>query len=69
MKYLINQGHNVIPISLNLAGGELLGQKVYAHLTDISYLIDMVDVFRNSEAALEIAQQAIAINEKYFGYN
>ncbi|WP_442891162.1 CoA-binding protein [Arsenophonus sp. PmNCSU2021_1] len=37
MKYLINQGYNVTPVSPKLAGKELLGQKVYAHLVDIPY--------------------------------
>lgn len=64
MKYIINQGYNVTPVSPKLAGKELLGQKVYAQLVDISYPIDMVDVFRNSAAALEVSQQAIAINAK-----
>ncbi len=64
MKYLINQGYNVTPVSPKLAGKELLGQKVYAHLVDILYPIDMVDVFRNSAAAFEVAEQAIEINAK-----
>uniref|UniRef100_A0A3B0MHQ6 CoA-binding domain-containing protein n=1 Tax=Arsenophonus endosymbiont of Trialeurodes vaporariorum TaxID=235567 RepID=A0A3B0MHQ6_9GAMM len=64
IKYLINQGYNVTPVSPKLAGKELLGQKVYAHLVDIPYPIDMVDVFRNSAAAFEVAEQAIAINAK-----
>ncbi|HGJ5859152.1 MAG TPA: CoA-binding protein [Arsenophonus nasoniae] len=64
MKYLINQGYNVTPVSPKLAGKELLGQKVYAQLADIPYPIDMVEVFRNSAAALEVSQQAIAINAK-----
>ncbi|HGJ5872958.1 MULTISPECIES: CoA-binding protein [Arsenophonus] len=64
MQYLINQGYNVTPVSPKLAGKKLLGQKVYAQLADIPYPIDMVDVFRNSAAALEVSQQAIAINAK-----
>lgn len=64
MQYLINQGYNVTPVSAKLAGKELLGQKVYAQLADIPYPIDMVDVFRNSAAALEVSQQAITINAK-----
>lgn len=64
MKYLINQGYNVTPVSPKLAGKELLGQKVYAQLADIPYPIDIVEVFRNSAAALEVSQQAIAINAK-----
>lgn len=64
MQYLINQGYNVTPVSPKLAGKKLLGQKVYAQLADIPYPIDMVHVFRNSAAALEVSQQAIAINAK-----
>lgn len=64
MQYLINQGYNVTPVSPKLAGKKLLGQKVYAQLADIPYPIDMVDVFRNSAAALEVSQQAIDINAK-----
>lgn len=64
MQYLINQGYNVTPVSPKLAGKKLLGQKVYAQLADIPYPIDMVDVFRNSAAALEVTQQAIAIDAK-----
>ncbi|CAA2930017.1 CoA-binding protein [Arsenophonus endosymbiont of Bemisia tabaci] len=64
MKYLINQGYNVTPVSPKLEGKELLGQKIYAHLVDIRYPIDIVDFFRNSAAAFEVAEQAIAINAK-----
>nr|WP_211185878.1 CoA-binding protein [Brenneria salicis]NMN91208.1 hypothetical protein [Brenneria salicis ATCC 15712 = DSM 30166]RBP62260.1 hypothetical protein DES54_1171 [Brenneria salicis ATCC 15712 = DSM 30166] len=61
MAYLLEQGYDVIPVSPKLAGQELLGQQVYASLKDIPQRIDMVDLFRQPEAAYEIAQQAIAI--------
>lgn len=64
MAYLQAQGYQVTPISPKLAGQTLLGQKVYAKLEDIPYPIDMVDVFRNAEAAYGVAQEAIAIGAK-----
>ncbi len=63
-KYLLERGYRVIPVNPGQAGKEALGQKVYAKLSDIPEPIDMVDIFRSSEHALAIVQEALTLKPK-----
>jgi len=64
MKYLLEKGFKIIPVNPRVAGKEILGQKVYADLNDLPPPVDMVDIFRNSEAAGPIADEAIANKDR-----
>lgn len=64
MKYLLGKGYKVHPVNPGLAGQQLLGQEVYATLADVPGPVDVVDIFRNADAALPIAREAIAMKDK-----
>lgn len=64
MKFLLEQGYDVIPVNPGMSGQTLLGQQCYASLKDIPVAVDMVDVFRQSDVALEIAKETIEIKAK-----
>ncbi len=64
MKYLLDKGYAVIPVNPGLAGQQLLGQTVFASLRDIQQPVDMVDIFRNSEAAGPITDEALSLEPK-----
>jgi len=63
MKYLMEKGYRVIPVNPGQAGKVILGETVYATLADIPEPFDMVDIFRNSEAAGETVDEAIALKD------
>lgn len=65
MAYLLEQGYKVTPINPKLAGKILLGQQVYATLDEVPEPIDMVEVFRDAQAAWGVAQEAIAVGAKF----
>ncbi|GAB4114608.1 MAG: hypothetical protein Fur0014_17190 [Rubrivivax sp.] len=63
-KYLQEHGYRVIPVNPRHAGGEILGEQVFASLEDVPGPVDMVDVFRRSEDVPPIAAQAIRMGAK-----
>jgi uncharacterized protein len=69
LKYLLNKGYKVIAINPGLAGQKILDAPVVASLAEARDAaggapIDMVDIFRNSEAALAITREAIALKSQ-----
>jgi predicted CoA-binding protein len=61
-KYLLGRGYRMIAINPGLAGKELLGAPCYATLKDVPEPIDMVDIFRNSEAAGAVVNEALLLD-------
>src|ERR1700751_6250154 len=60
-KYLLERGYHMIPVNPGHAGETMLGQKIYARLSDIAEPVDMVDIFRPSQYALPIVQEALSL--------
>lgn len=63
-KYLLERGYRMIPVNPGQAGKSILGQKVYAKLSDIPEPVDMVDVFRASQFAGAVVDEALALRPK-----
>jgi predicted CoA-binding protein len=64
MAYLQRRGYRTIPINPNAAGSTINGETVYARLADVSEPIDMVDVFRRTQMAGGVVDEAIAVGAK-----
>jgi len=62
LKYLIDKGYKVFPVNPGQAGTEILGQRVHAALKTIPDPVDMVDIFRGSEAVPGIVEEALALD-------
>jgi predicted CoA-binding protein len=60
-KYLLEHGYHMIPVNPGHAGETMLGQKIYAQLSDIREPIDMVDIFRASQYVLPIVQEVLSL--------
>ena len=64
MKYLQNYGYKVYPVNPTMKGQVILGERVYGKVSEIDGLVDIVDVFRPADEAVEIVNDAIKINAK-----
>lgn len=62
LKYLLNKGFDVYPVNPGQAGNEILGRKAYARLADIPVAIDVVDIFRASDAVPAIVDEALTLD-------
>ncbi|MDP1910046.1 MAG: CoA-binding protein, partial [Hyphomicrobium sp.] len=51
MKYLLGKGYTIHPVNPGIAGQKILGQQVYGSLADVPAPVDIIDIFRTSEAA------------------
>ena len=64
MKYMQKYGYKVIPINPSAKGEKILGEEVFGKLDEIKIPIDIVDVFRPSKEAVEIAKDTVKIGAK-----
>ena len=63
-KYLLERRYHMVPVNPGLTGSELLGQRVFAKLSDIPEPVDMVDIFRASRYALAIVEEALGLRPR-----
>ena len=61
-KYLAQRGYDMIPVNPGQVGKSLMGKPFVASLADIDRPIDMIDIFRNSDAALALVKDALTLN-------
>ena len=64
MKYMQDYGFKVYPVNPSAKGEKILGEEVYAKVTDIEKIVDIVDVFRPSKEVYGIAEDAVKIGAK-----
>jgi len=64
MAYLQRRGYRTIPVNPNAAGSTINGETVYAKLAEVPEPIDMVDVFRRTEMAGVVVDEAIVVGAK-----
>ena len=64
MKYMQKYGFKVFPVNPKAKGQKILGEEVFEKITDIKDTVDIVDVFRPSKEALDIAKDTVTIKAK-----
>ena len=64
MKYLQDSGFKVYPVNPNMKGQKILGEVVFGKISEIKSPVEIIDVFRPSHEAIEIAREAVEIGAK-----
>tara|TARA_B100000963_G_scaffold16229_1_gene12472 strand:- start:2053 stop:2457 length:405 start_codon:yes stop_codon:yes gene_type:complete len=64
MKYLQNSGFKVYPVNPSMKGQKILGEIVFGKISEIKRPVEIIDVFRPSNEAIEIAKEAVEIGAK-----
>ena len=64
MKYMQKYGYKVFPVNPKAKGQKILGEEVFEKITDIKDQVEIIDVFRPSTEALDIARDTIKIGAK-----
>jgi predicted CoA-binding protein len=64
MHFLQENGFKVYPVNPALSGQTILNERVYASLDELPQKVDMVDIFRNSEAAGEVCSEVLALDSE-----
>ena len=64
MKYMQKYGFKVYPVNPSAKGQKILGEEVFSRITDIKEPVDIVDVFRPSKEATDIARDTVTIGAK-----
>ena len=65
-KEMQERGYRIIPVNPRAAGGQILGETVYAGLQEIPFPVDIVDVYRRSEFLPDVARDFIETDAKIF---
>lgn len=65
-KDMQERGYRIIPVNPRAAGGQILGETVYASLQEIPFPVDIVDVYRRSEFLPDVARDFIETDAKIF---
>ena len=64
MKYLQDHGYKVYPVNPSIKGEKLLGETVFGKISEIDDSVEIVDVFRPSDEAVQIAKETVKIGAK-----
>ena len=64
MKYLQDYGFKVYPVNPSMKGEKILGEEVFGRISEIKDQVEIIDVFRPSNEATEIAKEAVKVGAK-----